>query len=893
MAEVKEVFNVEGMTCSACQAAVKKAVSKLDGVSYVEVNLMTNSMKVSYDNNKVTKKDIENAVDKAGYKAGSQEEKKKEKSDQESPSDIFKKEAEILLNRLKISVPLLLALMWVAMGPMIGLPIPSFLQGAKGATSYALTQLLLVIPIIFVNRSYFIRGFKSMTHMSPNMDALIAIGAAASLIYGIFALYRLSYGQGYNRHDIVMLYMHELYFESAGSILTLISLGKYLEARSKARTTSSLEKLMDLQAKSATVVEGDKTIERDIEDIKISDIVLVRPGERIPLDGKIIKGESSIDESAMTGESIPVYKKVGDKVSAATINMIGAFQFEVTAVGEDTGLAQIIRLVKEANAGKAPSQDLADKIAGIFVPAVIAISIVAFIVWMFVGSGLEFALRMAISVLVISCPCALGLATPVVIMVSTGKGAEHGILMKSATAMDNFRKVKRIYFDKTGTLTEGKPVLTDIIPIEGVDPERVLQIAASLEHFSEQPLADSILRAAEEKNIELLETRDFQAISGKGIRGNIVLNERPIQVLLGNEKLITDYGIELGDFKQRADDLSGEGKTPMYMAFDGKLTALLAAADKLKESSYPAIRNLKEMGIETVMLSGDSKRTALAIGEKIGISQVKYELLPQDKEEIIRLDMEEISRAAADKERDLVAMVGDGINDSPALARADIGLAVGAGTDVAIDSADIVLMHSDLGDIVKAFDLSSLAGKKIKENLFWAFFYNAICIPLAAGVFYPSFGISLNPMFASAAMSLSSVFVVFNALSINSFGKEYKKESPIKSNEEKIIEDGANKKEEISDQYSDNNTVRIEEIKEENIEEGKNKMKKIIKIEGMSCMHCKKHVEEALNAIEGVKAVVDLDKAIAEVELTKAIEDKLLEDAVEEAGYKATSITEA
>jgi Cu+-exporting ATPase len=742
--------------------------------------------------------------------------------------------------RFIISAIFLIPLMYIAMGDMINLPIPNLLIGTSNAITYTFTQFLLTLPIVYVNKNYYKSGFKNLFRASPNMDSLIAIGSGAALVYGVFAIFRIAYGLGHNQLEIVAQYSMDVYFESAATILTLITLGKYLEARSKGKTTDAITKLMDLAPKTALVIRDGKELELPVEDVIIGDIVIVKPGQSVPVDGVIVEGSSSVDQSALTGESIPVEKREGDSVIAATINKTGYFKFKAQKVGDDTTLAQIIQLVEDANASKAPIAKMADKISGIFVPVVIAIAIVSTLIWLMVGQTFEFALSIGIAVLVISCPCALGLATPVAIMVGTGMGASNGILFKSAQALETAHMVDSVVLDKTGTITEGKPKITDIVTLDGISEHELLSIAATIEKPSEHPLADAIVNRALELNIPIKEIDDFESISGKGIVAKI----EGKQYIAGNLSLMQDWHIDVNDFKDKAELFAEGGKTPLYFSDAEQVLGIIAVADVVKPTSFEAINHLKSMGIDVVMLTGDNKKTAEAIRRQLGIDRAVAEVFPQDKENEIRNIQNEGKK---------VAMIGDGINDAPALARADVGIAIGAGTDVAIESADLVLMKSDLNDVVTALELSKATIRNIKQNLFWAFFYNTLGIPLAAGLFYTLLGWKLNPMFAAAAMSMSSVFVVTNALRLKFF-------------KPKRIQ----KKEDI------NHMGKTKEMK----------------IEGMSCAHCQARVEKALNEIPGVSAQVDLEKKTANVTLTEDLEDQVLITAVEDAGYEVVAITD-
>lgn len=889
---VKERYDVEGMTCAACENAVTRAVAKLDGVEEVRVSLMTNAMDVAYDRQKMSARQIEKAVQDAGYDAHLKPKKSERtagKSSAQPEQSPFAKQAEDMRQRLRISVPFLLALLYVAMGPMIALPLPKALSGMEGSANFALLQFLLVLPIAFANRIYFTHGFRSLWKRQPNMDSLIAVGAAAGLIYGVFALFQISYGMGFGDAKRVMQYRHDLYFEGAGTILTLITLGKYWEVKSKLKTTGSLRALMDLQPKTARVVHNGVETIVGIEEVEKGDILSVRPGERIALDGVVVEGRSSVDESAITGESIPVEKGVGDKVTGATMNKVGAFRFRATAVGEETTLAKIIELVEEAQATKAPMQALAEKIAGIFVPVVIGISILTLAVWLLVGQPFTFALRLAICVLVISCPCALGLATPVVVMVATGKAAENGLLIKSAEALEILHEAKILALDKTGTITEGHPHVTDILVAENWDTETILQLAGSLEKDSEQPLAEAIVQAAKQKDIPLLAVEDFEAVPGRGVKGQVTKEEKTYALAVGNRRFMNEEGIAIDALQNEAESLAEQGKTPIYFAADGVVIAILAAADVIKNTSRKALHALQERGITPVMLTGDNEKTARAIANDLGIDRYVAGILPQDKERYVR-EWQEDGKVK-------VGMVGDGINDAPALVRANVGIAIGAGTDVAVDSADMVLVRSDLQDVVSAVDLSAKTKKKIQENLFWAFFYNVICIPLAAGVFYPAFGITLNPMIAAAAMSLSSVFVMTNALTLRRFRVIHEeKYTAAEKNQVRIAirslpaTIGYNNIEtKLGDALKGHSAGQhVEEMHNE--KESEESMKKVLHIEGMSCVHCQKHVSDALNALDGVQATVDLENAKADVEITGSVNDDTLKKAVTDAGYTVTSI---
>ncbi len=769
-----EKFSVTGMSCSACSAHVEKSVSALEGVKEVNVNLLTNSMQVSFDEAVTSEKDIVKAVKKGGYGAFPEQEKGKSASGAKGSLPESENELKKMKFRFSFSLCFLIPLMYLSMHHMFyewfGLPIPRFMtalfHGPENAVTLALTQLLLLLPIVLANQKYYKNGFLSLFRGHPNMDSLIAIGSGAAIIYGIFALYRIGYGLGHGDLPTVEHYSMDLYFESAGTILTLITLGKYLETKSKGRTGESITKLIGLAPKTALVIREDRETEVPVSEIAVGDTIVVKPGFSIPVDGVIIEGTTSIDESAITGESIPVEKKEGDTVISATVNKAGAFRFRATKVGEDTTISQIIRLVEEASASKAPIARLADKIAGIFVPTVIAIAIVSAIVWLILGATAEFALSTAISVLVISCPCALGLATPVAIMVGTGKGAENGILIKSGEALETAHSIDTVVLDKTGTITQGTPKITDVIPLN-TTKDLLLTVACSLEKSSEHPLAEAVISFGEEQNIKAEPVTDFQAVFGRGISAK--LNGK--KYYGGSLSYLEDLGIlsdeERTALRERVSQFADEGKTPLLFADESSVLGILAAADVIKPTSAQAIEAFRELGIQTVMLTGDNARTAEAIRKKLNIPEVISEVLPQDKERKIS------EFQSAGKK---VAMIGDGVNDAPALTRADVGIAIGAGSDVAIESADIVLVKSDLLDAVTAIRLSRAVMRNIKENLFWAFFYNSIGIPLAAGALV-WLGLRLNPMFGAAAMSLSSVCVVSNALRLKFFKPTGKKES--------------------------------------------------------------------------------------------------------------------
>lgn len=827
----KVQFDIQGMTCSSCSAHVERAVNKLEGIKKVNVNLLSNNMVVEYDETKLDNDKIIKAVIEAGYGA-SISSKKVEKTNKDTKDNTIKS----MKKRLIVSFAFLIPLMYIAMHHMLyewfGLPVPEFINnifhGTQNALTFAFTQLLLLVPIVYMNRNYFSVGFKRLFKRTPNMDSLIAIGSTASILYGIFAIYMISYGLGHNQIDIVERYSQDLYFESAGTILTLITLGKYLETKSKGKTSEAISKLINLAPKTATVIRDNKEIEVSIENIVKDDIILIKPGGSIPVDGIIIDGSSYIDQSSITGESVPVEKIVGDNVISGTINKNGAIKIQATKVGEDTTLSQIIKLVEEASNSKAPISKLADKVSGIFVPVVIIIAILATIFWILNGQSFEFALSIGIAVLVISCPCALGLATPVAIMVGTGKGAQNGILIKSAESLELLHLVDTVVLDKTGTITEGKPKVTDII-----GEEKLLQIAGSLEKNSEHPLAEAILDKVKENNVELLEVNEFSSITGRGVTGII----DGIRYYGGNVKYLHENSINISGIDD--EQFLKQGKTVLYFANDTSIIGMIAVADTMKATSNQAIQELKKRNIEVVMITGDNKVVAESIGNQLGIEKVVSEVLPQDKEKEV---------AKLQEKGKKVAFVGDGINDSPALVKSDVGLAIGSGTDIAIESADVVLMKNSLLDVVAAIDLSKAVIKNIKMNLFWAFFYNSIGIPIAAGVLYSSLGLKLSPMIGAAAMSLSSVCVVTNALRLKKFKVKYNKE-------EKKMET------------------------------------KTIIIEGMQCNHCKMSVEKALNSMEEISKVeVNLADKSATIELVKAIDDSKLKSTIEELGFTVKDI---
>lgn len=869
---VQEKYNVTGMTCAACSARVEKSVSALPGVQACSVNLLKNSMVVSYQDTELTSNEIIRAVEKAGYGASVQSGAgKNEKS--VSPVEATKKEYQSMKRRVVGSFVFTLPLFYISMGHMMGWPLPSFFLGTANSMIYAFTLFLLVLPVTYLNRKYFHTGFKTLFHGSPNMDSLIALGSGASLVYGIYALYKIAYGFGHNDLAMVNQFTHDLYFEGAGTILTLITLGKFLEARAKGRTSDAINKLLDLAAKTATVLRDGVEITIPVEEVVQGDLLLVKAGESIPVDGTLLEGNGSVDESAITGESIPVDKAIGDKVIGATINQSGFFKMRADKVGADTALSQIIRLVDEATSSKAPIAKLADRVAGVFVPIVITIAVVSAVVWMLVGASFEFALTIAVSVLVVSCPCALGLATPTAIMVGTGRGATNGILIKSAEALETAHSVDVVVLDKTGTITQGKPVVTDLVCRQDISQQQLLQLAGSLENLSEHPLARAIVTEAKRQQVSFLPVEQFSQIPGQGIRG--IIQER--LCLAGNRKLMQANHIADTELESLENRMASQGKTPLFFAADGVLTGMIAVADVVKPTSKTAIEDLQKMGIEVVMLTGDHRKTAEAIRNQVGVDRVVAEVLPQDKEREIRTLQESGKK---------VAMVGDGINDAPALARADVGIAIGAGTDVAMESADIVLMKNDLLDVAGAIELSKATIRNIKENLFWAFFYNVIGIPVAAGCYYAAFGLKMNPMVAALAMSFSSVFVVSNALRLRFFKPKHGSAVSHNSDNAPLVQ-SPNVSSFASAAHPVSPKVDISTLSIQ----GGIPMKKVLSVEGMMCQNCVKHVTRALEGVAGVSnVVVSLESKSAIADCSDSVSDDALRDAVTEAGYEVTEI---
>lgn len=843
-----EQYIVTGMSCAACSSRVEKAVSKVPGVTSCSVSLLTNSMGVE---GTASEQEIIKAVTDAGYGASKKGEgtAKTQSSSVSAGEDMLKdRTTPALKKRLIASLGFLIVLMYFSMGHMMwGWPVPGFMK--DNHVMIGLLQMLLTIAVMVINQKFFISGFKGLIHRAPNMDTLVALGSGASFVYSTYALFAMTDAQMHGDMDAVMSYMHDFYFESAAMILALITVGKMLEARSKGKTTDALKGLMKLAPKTAVVIRGEKEVQVSIEQVQKGDCFVVKPGENIPVDGEVIEGNSAVNESALTGESIPVDKAVGDKVSAATVNQSGYLKCRATRVGEDTTLSQIIQMVSDAAATKAPIAKIADRVSGVFVPMVITIAVLTIIVWLIAGQSIGFALSRGIAVLVISCPCALGLATPVAIMVGNGMGARNGIMFKTAVSLEETGKMQIVALDKTGTITSGEPKVTDIIPAAGVTEDTLLKCAYALENKSEHPLARAILENAKEENAGIEEVTGFQALPGNGLTA--ILDGHTLYG--GNHTFISSKVSVDGDIQKKAEKLAEAGKTPLFFGNEDRLLGVIAVADVIKEDSPQAIKELQNMGIHVVMLTGDNERTAKAIGQQAGVDEVIAGVLPEGKEQVIRKL----------KEKGKVAMVGDGINDAPALTRADMGIAIGAGTDVAIDAADVVLMKSRLSDVPAAIRMSRATLRNIHENLFWAFFYNIIGIPLAAGVWYPLFGWKLNPMFGAAAMSLSSFCVVSNALRLNLF---------------KMYDASKDKK------------LKAKKEKKRSKKEDKT-MKKIMHIEGMMCGHCEAAVKKALEALPQVdEAVVSHEAGTAELTLNAEIADDVLKKTVEDKDYTVTSM---
>ena len=853
-----EQYSVTGMSCAACSSRVEKAVSKVPGVTSCSVSLLTNSMGVE---GTATSDAIISAVEAAGYHAEKKGTGTKGNQGSAAKDDALLKDTETpkLKKRLFASVGFLLVLMYFSMGHMMwNWPLPSFFAGNHVAMG--LLQLLLTVIIMVINQKFFISGFRGLLNKSPNMDTLVALGSGASFLYSVYALFAMTDAQVKGDMAAVMAYMHEFYFESAAMILTLITVGKMLEARSKGKTTDALKSLMKLAPKTAVLLQDGQEVTVSIEEVQVGDIFVVRPGENIPVDGIVLEGNSAVNEAALTGESIPVDKAEGDKVSAATVNQSGFIKCRATRVGEDTTLSQIIQMVSDAAATKAPIAKIADKVSGVFVPAVITIAVITFIVWMLAGQTFGYALARAISVLVISCPCALGLATPVAIMVGNGRGAKHGIMFKTAVSLEETGKMQIVALDKTGTITSGEPKVTDIIPAEGVSEEELLQMAFALEKKSEHPLAKAILLEAERQKVRAEEVSDFQALPGNGLTASL----HGSRLFGGNMKFISEICKISEKQKRQVEALAEDGKTPLFFAKEDRLLGVIAVADVIKEESARAVKELQNMGIRVVMLTGDNERTARAIGRQAGVDEVIAGVLPEGKESVIR----------SLKEKGKVAMVGDGINDAPALTRADMGIAIGAGTDIAIDAADVVLMKSKLDDVPAAIRLSRATLRNIHENLFWAFIYNIIGIPLAAGIWIPVFGWQLNPMFGAAAMSLSSFCVVTNALRLNFFGMyDAKKDKKIKN---QVTLQTVNAKSQMQNKSK---------------EKENHAMEKTMEIKGMMCGHCEATVKKALEALPQVEeAIVSHEKGTAVVKLNAEIADETLKKTVEDKDYQVVSV---
>ncbi len=849
---IRESFDITGMSCAACSARVSKAVNALAGVDDIAVNLLKNSMTVRFEETVLSAADIVTAVQQAGYDAQMRRPETADRGRQTARPDLVAAELEAVRGRLRLSVLFTVPLFYLCMGPMAGLPLPPFLAGSENVPALVLSQFLLTVPVIGINFKFFRTGFKALVSGSPNMDSLIALGSGAAVLFGIHALYGMAHALGRGNTTGAQAFASNLYFESAAMILTLITLGKFFEAGAKGKTSEAVAKLMDLTPRVATVIrEGEeRTIPRD--EVLVNDMLVVKAGESVPVDGVIVEGFGVLNEAAVTGESLPVEKQSGDTVIGATVNRSGRFVMRAVRVGDDTALAQIIRLVDEATSSKAPVARLADAVSGVFVPVVIVVAVVAASVWLLLGRDVNFALSIGISVLVISCPCALGLATPTAVMAGMGRGANFGILFKSAEALEIVRTVDTVVLDKTGTITEGNPEVTDIIPASGTDEIDLLTTAAALEHFSEHPLGEAVVREAERRGLALRPVTDFVQIPGRGIAGKV----DGIRCVAGNAAMFRENVASADTILLEAGTaLAGEGKTALYFGREGKALGLIAVADAVKESSIRAVAELEAMGIDVVMLTGDSAITAAAVQRRTGIRRVSAEVLPEDKEREIRTLQEQGKK---------VAMVGDGINDAPALARADVGIAVAAGTDIAVESADVVLMRDDLSDVAAAVQLSRAVMRTIRQNLFWAFFYNAVGIPVAAGVFYGIWGLTLNPMIAAAAMSLSSVSVVSNALRLRFFTPDHPALPPSTSSSRPA-----------PDRDSQRSCT----------------MRKVIGINGMNCGHCSASVEKALRALPGVAgAQVDLAAGTATVDLTDQVADETLEKAVTDLGFEVTSV---
>ena len=858
---MKQRFRVGGMSCAACSAHVEKSVSAVPGVSGVQVNLLAGSMAVEYDENACDAQTIIKAVESGGYTAAVDDGRQTSAPAQSPQADEALKEMK---TRIIVSAIFMLVLMYFSMGEMVGLPLPSYAAGMDGMFNLALTELILALPIVIINRKYYINGFKTLLHRAPTMDALIAVGSGAALVYGIYALIQIALAP---TPEAAHSFMHDLYFESAGMILTLVTLGKFFEARAKRKTGEAIAALMDLRPQTAEVIRGGQTMQLPIEQVQVGDLVIVRGGQSVPVDGEITEGSAYLDESAITGESMPVEKHVGDTVIGATVSKSGYVVMKASRVGDDTTLSQIIRLVEEAGGSKAPIAKLADKVSGVFVPVVITIALITIVVWLLLGQTFSFALASGIAVLVISCPCALGLATPTAIMVGTGRGAEQGILIKSGESLETAHLVDTVVLDKTGTITAGHPEVTDVVLADGRNIKELLKLAASLEQASEHPLAEAIVEKAEKERISLEKAVDFKAVEGQGVLGTV----EGKTVLAGNLRMMQAQNIATAGLETKAEELADRGRTVLYIAADQQILGLLAVADTVKKTSAQAIREMQKMGLSVVMLTGDHEKTARAIQRELGIERVVAEVLPQDKEK-------EVRRLQAEGHK--VAMVGDGINDAPALTAATVGCAIGSGSDIAIESADIVLMRSDLLDVAGAIELSKATIRNIKENLFWAFFYNIIGIPIAAGCWYTAFNLKMNPMVAALAMSFSSVFVVSNALRLRFFKPKHG--STVSDNTA-----------ETTTSVTTESPVQTISVKQTTIKQsnGGTTMKKELMIEGMMCQNCVKHVTHALEGISGASHVqVSLENKKATVEVPESVTDETLKAAVTEAGYEVTEI---
>ena len=867
---MKEKFNVTGMSCAACQAHVQKSVEKIEGVKKVNVNLLSNTMVVDFDDKLTSTDNIINAVAKAGYGAFIEGGKAQVKSSNEVKSQRLK-----LIFSILFSIPL----MYISMGHMFGAPLPSGLVGTEHAVQFAFTQLILTVPIIAININYFTSGFTKLFRLKPNMDSLIAVGASASLFYGIFAIYMMANGMSDGNMELVASYRTDLYFESAGMILTLVRLGKFMESKSKAKTTNAIKKMVELTPKTAIVRENGVEIEKKVEDIRLGDLIVVKAGGLIAVDGEIVEGSASIDQANITGESVPVYKEIGEKVISSTLVKSGLIVVRAEKVGKDTTINTIISLVEEAGNSKAPISRLADKVSGVFVPIVMSISLICFIVWMSLGMGFEFAISIAVAVLVIACPCALGLATPVAIMVGTGKGAENGLLIKSAESLEQAHKIKVIALDKTGTITEGKPTVNDIVILKkGVQENEFLTILYSLENNSEHPLAFSIVEEAKNRNLTLNNVTDYRAIVGKGIEAKI----DNVEYFAGNLKLIKDIGISSLELENKLEELAKNGSTPLVLATKNDVIGIITVKDKIKTSSKKAVKELQNLGIDVVMLTGDNKVTAEAIAKEVGITHVISDVLPTDKQSIVN--------SLKTDDKSLVAMVGDGVNDALALTSSDVGIAIGAGTDIAIDSADIVLVRNDLSDVANVIRLSRRVINNIKLSLFWAFLYNSIGILLATGAFY-SFGVKLNPMIGALCMSMSSFFVVTNALTINFFKV---KRDGLEDNIEACSLDNPNcvraKKALMDMKKVEKDGELPQEIivkSDENINGNSTLYNTEIMVEGLKCVKCDARVNSAISKIDGVVHVnANHETGLVKIEANKLIEESIFKDVISTEGYK-------